>query len=273
MMGSCNLKYPRKRIVCVWFTFKDDGEQCLTSLAFAQKAFGEDSAYYFAEDGAAPLELAARQKLEAHGATVLTTRWNRRGNIKGDAHLRGATQLYFELAMAHDADVIVKLDSDTALLSRKWVDALLWRDGGAIFAGAFGARPDYAYGLAYAIKGINTLEKLYHDCAAYPAYDYALEDFEIGHRLARIAGESPCDKSAKWAKRHSLGLYDNDFMLVDAGRRNCAPWNVDGLVKCQVVSVGYNLTYSSESAKEKHRAAQSQLLRDLWVARFGETKE
>lgn len=263
----------KARIVVVWFSFSEDWLQSIFSLAFARRAFGEDAVYYFLDDDRKPMGAKPREVLARMGATVYPVRWDRRGNIKGGEHLRNATELYHELAVEHSADVVVKCDCDTAILSRSWVDALLNRDG-ACFAGAFcGRRADYAYGLAYAIKGREVLMKLARDCVDYPAHDDAFEDFEIGHRLARIAGESAVDVHAKWARRHTMKLGCNDFMLVDASRAQGAPWSVADLVKCQVVSVGYNCTPSGLDGRRVHRQAQAKLLDELWRAKFGEPLE
>lgn len=255
----------RKRIVCVWFTFSLDAGQVLYSVAFARRVFGEDAMLYVFDDDRSPLSDEAREKLiRGLRAVVLTLKWDRRGNIKGGEHLINATSIYYELAETHGADVVVKCDSDTAIISRSWVDALLNRDG-AIFAGAFNGRnPGYAYGLAYAIKGRDVLRRLAKDTVDYPAQDSAFEDYEVGQRLARIAGQSAVDVHASWARRHSLRLGDNDFMLVDASREQGAPWSLQDLVKCQVVSVGYNCTYASETGKQAHRRAQVAMLGRMW---------
>ena len=258
-------KSAKKRIVCVWFTFSLDAGQLLYSVAFARRAFGDEAVLYVFDDDRSPICEEAREKLiRGLRAVVLTLKWDRRGNIKGGEHLMNATELYYELAVEHEAEVVVKCDSDTAILSRSWVDALLNREG-ACFAGAFcGRNAGYAYGLAYAIKGREVLRRLARDAVDYPASDGAFEDYEVGQRLARIAGESAVDTHAKWARRHSMRLGDNDFMLVDASRAQGAPWKVQDLVKCQVVSVGYNCTPSSESGKVAHRRAQVAMLGEMW---------
>lgn len=259
-----------KRVIVAWLTFKLDAGQLLYSVAFARRMFGEDAGYYILEDARKPLPERVKEKLLRWDCTVLSTKWNRNGNIKGGEHLRGCTQLFHALAELNGAEVLVKCDSDTAILSRSWVDALLNRDG-AIFAGAFNRQnAGYAYGMAYAIKGRETLLKLAKDAVDYPAWDGAFEDYEIGQRLARLAGESSVDVKARWARRHSLRLGDWDFMLVDASRAKGAPWSVWDLKQCQAVSVGYNCTPSSLETRKSHRQAQTRLLASLWRERFGE---
>ena len=66
------------------------------------------------EDGHHPLRDDVRPLLEAEGATIETSHFRRRGNLRGKDCVRGMWKIFEHLASSHDT--VAKIDSDMIML-------------------------------------------------------------------------------------------------------------------------------------------------------------
>lgn len=135
------------------FTYAGDAEEALVCVRCAAAALPE-AVITVVDDSAAPLPKGVRSVLVATGSRYRQTGWTRNGNLRGPECVRGIISTL--AGEAEDEDVIVKIDSDTLLLSGGWVRDMQ-SNGLALHASGYQV-PSHpsersAYGPCYAISG------------------------------------------------------------------------------------------------------------------------
>lgn len=135
------------------FTYAGDAEEALVCVRCAAAALPE-AVITVVDDESAPLPERVRASLVAAGARYRQTGWTRNGNLRGPECVRGIISTL--AGEAEENDVIVKIDSDTLLLSGGWVRDMQ-RNGRAFHAAGYQtpSRPleRCTYGNCYAISG------------------------------------------------------------------------------------------------------------------------
>ena len=135
------------------FTYAGDADEALVCVRCAAAALPE-AVITVVDDESAPIVERARTALVEAGARYCQTSWPRNGNLRGPDCVRG---IISTLARgARDHDIIVKIDSDTLLLSGDWVRDM--RYTGLVFHASGYQVPSHpsersAYGPCYAISG------------------------------------------------------------------------------------------------------------------------
>ena len=135
------------------FTYAGDADEALVCVRCAAAALPE-AVITVVDDESTPIAERARTALVEAGARYCQTSWPRNGNLRGPECVRG---IISTLAReAEDDDVIVKIDSDTLLLSGDWVRDM--RYTGLVFHASGYQVPSHpsersAYGPCYAISG------------------------------------------------------------------------------------------------------------------------
>lgn len=160
------------------FTYAGDADEALVCVRCAAAALPE-AVITVADDESAPIAERARTALVEAGARYCQTRWPRNGNLRGPECVRGIISTL--AGGAADGDTVVKIDSDTALLSGEWVREMK-HNGLALHAAGYRVPRNpserSAYGNCYALSGRAArmaAEAL--ECAAIPPL--APEDLTI----------------------------------------------------------------------------------------------
>lgn len=135
------------------FTYAGDAEEALVCVRCAAAALPE-AVITVVDDSAAPVPPEARRALVAYGARYRRSSFPRCGNLRGPECVRGIISTL--AGEAEDDDVIVKIDSDTLLLSGGWVRDMQ-SNGLALHASGYQVPRNpserSAYGPCYAISG------------------------------------------------------------------------------------------------------------------------
>lgn len=135
------------------FTYAGDADEALVCVRCAAAALPE-AVITVADDEADPIAERARTALVEAGARYCQTSWPRNGNLRGTECVRGIISTL--AGEAEDEDIIVKIDSDTLLLSGDWIRDMQ-RHRLALHASGYQV-PSHpsersAYGPCYAISG------------------------------------------------------------------------------------------------------------------------
>lgn len=135
------------------FTYAGDAEEALVCVQCAAAALPE-AVITVVDDSTAPAPPEARRALVAYGARYRRSSFPRCGNLRGPECVLGIISTL--AGEAEDNDVIVKIDSDTLLLSGGWI-LDMQRNGLALHASGYQV-PSHpsersAYGPCYAISG------------------------------------------------------------------------------------------------------------------------
>ena len=135
------------------FTYAGDAQEAVACVRCARTALPE-AVVTVVDDSAAPVPPEARRALVAYGARYRRSSFPRCDNLRGPECVRGIISTL--AGEAEDEDVIVKIDSDTLLLSGGWVRDMQ-SNGLALHASGYQV-PSHpsersAYGPCYAISG------------------------------------------------------------------------------------------------------------------------
>ena len=135
------------------FTYAGDAQEAVACVRCARTALPE-AVVTVVDDSAAPVPPEARRALVAYGARYRRSSFPRCGNLRGPECVRG---IIATLAKgAADGDTVVKIDSDTALLSGGWVREMK-HNGLALHAAGYRVPRNpserSAYGNCYALSG------------------------------------------------------------------------------------------------------------------------
>lgn len=118
---------------------------------------------------------------ERYGVEFHTTYHPRNGNLIGPEHTKVNFSLLEKYSREASDGVCVKVDCDTLVLSRGWLDEFI-NDPTKDLAAGFHSQPNYMFGLCYAIK--NQLAKwLCEDVVPNPPWMKCFEDYEVSYRV------------------------------------------------------------------------------------------
>jgi hypothetical protein len=138
------------KLTCFIFTHAPEAPLLSRCIAAARLDPGNhEVSFVVAEDGNSPLPDAARAALTADGVAVVRTATPRHGNLRGVRWF--AEQMTAMSDHAGDADVVLKIDPDTLVLSLANVVKPLVDDPALAGAG-FGRNESYVYGPCYAFR-------------------------------------------------------------------------------------------------------------------------
>lgn len=182
------------------FTYAGDADEAQACVRCALAALPE-AVITVADDDADPVPERTRKALLAAGARYRQTSFPRYGNLRGPECVRGIISML--AGEAADDDIVVKIDSDTALLNGAWIRDM--SETGAHWC-ASGADSRQFYGLCYAMTGLaakRAAEVLMH--ADMP--DNAPEDLTIGHTVIELFGVSKGRIIPPWTPQNRAGRW------------------------------------------------------------------
>lgn len=163
------------------FTYAGDADEAQACVRCALAALPE-AVITVADDEADPVPERTRKALLAAGARYRQTSFPRYGNLRGPECVRGIISML--AGEAADDDIVVKIDSDTALLNGAWIRDM--SETGAHWC-ASGADSRQFYGLCYAMTGL-AAKRAAEVLMQADLPDNAPEDLTIGHTVIELFG-------------------------------------------------------------------------------------
>lgn len=138
------------KLTCYIFTHAPEAPLLPRCIATARAGKGNHSAsFVVVEDGNSPLPQDTRNVLAADGVQVVRTTETRRGNLRGVRWF--AEQMTVMSDHAGDADLVIKIDPDTLVLSlANAVKPLV--DDPTLSGAGWGSDDRYVYGPCYAFR-------------------------------------------------------------------------------------------------------------------------
>lgn len=129
------------------FTYAGDANEAVACVRCARTAL-PSAVVTVVDDANAPVPPEFRRALVAYGARYHQSNFPRCGNLRGSECVRGVISTLARGAA--DDDIVIKIDSDTALLSGGWIESM---PGAGLdwYSSGHGVRA--VYGLAYAMSG------------------------------------------------------------------------------------------------------------------------
>lgn len=128
-------------------TYAGNGPEAVECVACAGRTFPE-ARVVVADDSRSPMPEPYRDAC-SYGADIVTTDFDRGLNLNGPEAVRGILSLLSQDAA--DDDVVLKVDPDTALIGRSWLQPML--DDSSVLFTACGTSQQPAYGCCYALRG------------------------------------------------------------------------------------------------------------------------
>ncbi|SHI63378.1 hypothetical protein SAMN02745181_0543 [Rubritalea squalenifaciens DSM 18772] len=170
------------KLSIVWFSYRPHFEFLVESVRCAASTFPE-ATLHVVSDSTNPFTGDQVTELETMGVRVKQSSTARNGNLNGcDWAL---TQMQYLADVP--GECVVKVDSDTLLLGREWLDPLL---SGAVDAVGFqssGPRRRAWYGAVYALR-VSLLPALAAEVGEYYQFPLGPEDIMIGMASKRLCG-------------------------------------------------------------------------------------
>lgn len=204
----------------VIYSYKGDQDLLEQSLRALSLIVREGEVVSVRDDIFDPLDREFKEKMlkgrEGWLAFDYTTS-PRNGGLKGPAHAKENIRILREMARGSDDGVVVKLDSDTIILNRHWIDEFAKSDHE--LAGPFHSQHNYMFGMAYAIKW-NLAFLIEKDMEEFPPWVYCFEDFEISSRACRLSSK---------IKRFSLTSKNSRWVLAN-------PWEIPNGLAADVLN-------------------------------------
>lgn len=156
--------------------YSGSGPEAVECVMCAAQTF-PDARAVVADDSNAPMPDQYRDSC-SWGADIVTTDFNRGRNLNGPEAVRGILSLL--AGDAADDDIILKVDPDTALLGRSWLQPMV--DNPDMPFTACGTSYQAAYGCCYAIRGrvARELSAIMQDAPLSPVCP---EDITIGRYI------------------------------------------------------------------------------------------
>lgn len=167
----------------VWFTYKYDAPLILRSVKAITSLFPESPKFVYDDAAENPLPKRVIEALKRMGCTVIGTKFPRKGNLRGWDCASIMAALYRSVQLATGCKVLVKLDSDTLVLSDAPMKAFLKSD--KVYAGLQSRCKRSIWGPLYMLKlpAIDALTESYRYDMKSPYMTE--EDFEVASRLSR----------------------------------------------------------------------------------------
>ena len=103
------------------FTYAGDANEAIACVRCARTALPA-ALVTVVDDSAAPVPENVRRAFLAYGARYRQSSFPRNGNLRGPECVRGIISTL--AGGAADDDIVVKIDSDTALLSGGWIESM-----------------------------------------------------------------------------------------------------------------------------------------------------
>lgn len=183
------------------FTYAGDANEAVACVRCARTALPE-ALVTVVDDAAAPVPENVRRAFLAYGARYRQSSFPRCGNLRGPECVRG---IISTLARgAADDDIVVKIDSDTALLSGAWIESMSGT-GLDWYSSGHGSRK--VYGLAYAMSGraarLATAALQERDLPPLAPEDLtiarAVFDLVPAHRARLVSPWMPENREGRWS--------------------------------------------------------------------------
>lgn len=182
------------------FTYAGDAQEAVACVRCARTALPE-ALVTLVDDAAAPVPESVRRAFLAYGARYRQSSFPRNGNLRGPECVRG---IISTLARgAADDDIVVKIDSDTALLSGGWIESM---PGAGLDWYSCGTGARRFFGLCYAMSGKAARlasEALQH--ADLP--ENAPEDLTIGRTVINLCGVERGQFASPWTPENREGRW------------------------------------------------------------------
>lgn len=182
------------------FTYAGDAQEAVACVRCARTALPA-ALVTVVDDSAAPLPENVRRAFLAYGARYRRTDFPRNGNLRGPECVRG---IISTLAVgAADDDIVVKIDSDTALLSGGWIESM---PGAGLDWYSCGTGARRFFGLCYAMSGKAARlasKALQH--AGLP--ENAPEDLTIGRTVINLCGVKRGQFASPWTPENREGRW------------------------------------------------------------------
>lgn len=181
------------------FTYRRDQPDALECVRCARKTLPH-AVITVVDDGNSPCtEGAETQFLHAGATHYERSQFNRRGNLNGPECVRGI--LSYLAQKAEDEDIVIKLDSDTCLLSADWIEDMLAQ--GKSMAGCSSRYTAwkniyYIHGTCYAMTGKLAKQAFQKSLSWTDWSETAPEDLEIYRLASTIVGEENILKEFPW---------------------------------------------------------------------------
>lgn len=239
------------------FTYAGDAEEALVCVRCAAAALPE-AVITVVDDESAPIAERARIALVEAGARYRRSSFPRCGNLRGPECVRGIISTL--AGEAEENDVIVKIDSDTALLSGGWVREMK-HNGLALHAAGYRVPRNpserSAYGNCYALSGRAArmaAEAL--ECAAIPPL--APEDLTICRTIQGLFPPeqirldepwTPFNREGKWTAWNWFSIAVTpkkyaEFWMVTFG--NPRPTNIPKSERARAMDALYRYRFHKE---------------------------
>lgn len=189
------------------FTYAGDAQEAVACVRCARTAL-PGALVTVADDSAFPVPEEVRRAFLAYGARYKRTDFPRNGNLNGPECVRGIISTL--AAGAAPDDIVIKIDSDTVLLSGAWLremerDGLDWYSTGYGLDHCEGAERG-AYGNCYAMSG--RAARL--AAAALQERDLpplAPEDLTIARTVFDLCGDDRVRLVSPWTPENRAGRW------------------------------------------------------------------
>lgn len=182
------------------FTYAGDANEAIACVRCARTALPA-ALVTVVDDSAAPVPENVRRAFLAYGARYRQSSFPRNGNLRGPECVRGIISTL--AGGAADDDIVVKIDSDTALLSGSWIESM---PGAGLDWYSCGTGARRFFGLCYAMSGKAARlasEALQH--ADLP--ENAPEDLTIGRTVINLCGVERGQFASPWTPENREGRW------------------------------------------------------------------
>ena len=144
--------------------YSGNGPETVECVACAARTF-RSARTVVADDANAPMPAGYRHAC-SYAADIVTTDFDRGRNLNGPEAVRGILSLLS--AGVADDDIVIKIDPDTAVIGRSWLQPMV--DNPDIPFTACGHEGQAAYGCGYALRGrvVRELSSIMQDAPLSP---------------------------------------------------------------------------------------------------------
>lgn len=169
----------------IMYGYKGDEDMASFSIPAIMRLLKDGESLVFFDDVFDPVTKEFAEKMSQQFGDRIKFRKTyhpRHGNLTGPDH----TVVNFKTLLDNvdNDDTVVKVDCDTMLFSRKWLDDFIIDDN-LYLAGGFHSQHNYMFGMCYAIKA-DAAEYLVDSLAEDPPWIHCFEDFEVSSRVNRM---------------------------------------------------------------------------------------
>lgn len=182
------------------FTYAGDANEAIACVRCARTALPA-ALVTVVDDSAAPVPESVRRAFLAYGARYRQSSFPRNGNLRGPECVRGIISTL--AGGAADDDIVVKIDSDTALLSGGWIESM---PGAALDWYSSGTGERRFFGLCYAMSG--KAAKLASEALQHAdLQENAPEDLTIGRTVIDLCSVERGKFAPPWTPSNRAGRW------------------------------------------------------------------